>query len=131
MDYDKLQELDEVLADLTVAKKSPSKPPVEEGQLTVDVFQSGNEIIVQATVGGVNNDDLDISIAKDMVTIKGRRQRIEKVKQSDYFHQELYWGSFSRSIILPKDIDVDKAKASIKNGLLTLRLPVLNKRSEK
>jgi len=131
MDYDKLQELDEVLADLTVAKKSPSKPPVEEGQLTVDVFQSGNEIIVQATVGGVNNDDLDISIANDMVTIKGRRQRIEKVKQSDYFHQELYWGSFSRSIILPKDIDVDKAKASIKNGLLTLRLPVLNKRSEK
>ena len=126
-----MQELDEVLADLTVAKKSPSKPPVEEGQLTVDVFQSGNEIIVQATVGGVNNDDLDISIANDMVTIKGRRQRIEKVKQSDYFHQELYWGSFSRSIILPKDIDVDKAKASIKNGLLTLRLPVLNKRSEK
>ena len=131
MDYDKLQELDEVLADLTIAKKPPSKPPIEEGQLTVDVFRSGNEIVVQATVGGANNDDLDISIAKDTVTIKGHRQRIEKVKQSDYFHQELYWGFFSRSIILPEDIDVDKAKAFIKNGLLTLRLPALNKKSEK
>ena len=127
MNHDKLQELDEVLAELAISKKTLNKSPADEGQLTVDVFQSGNEVIVQATIGGVDSNDIDISIAKDMVTIKGHRQRVEKVKQSDYFHQELYWGSFSRSIILPEDIDVDKAKASIKNGLLTLRLPVLKK----
>lgn len=120
-------ELDEILADLTASKKSAPKLSDNEGQLTVDVFQSNKEIVIQATIGGVENNNIDISIAKDMVTIKGHRQKTEKVKQSDYFHQELYWGYFSRSIILPVDIDVDKSKALIKNGLLTIRLPVLGK----
>ena len=121
-------ELDETLAELTASKnKSDKTKPADEGQLTVDVYQSEDEIIIQSTIGGIDGKDMDISIAKDMVTIKGSRTKTEKVKQSDYFHQELYWGSFSRSIILPVDIDVDKAKASIKNGLLTVRLPILKK----
>jgi len=121
-------ELDETLAELTASKnKSDKTKPADEGQLTVDVYQSEDEIIIQSTIGGIDGKDMDISIAKDMVTIKGSRTKTEKVKQSDYFHQELYWGSFSRSIILPVDIDVDKAKASIKNGLLTIRLPTLKK----
>ena len=131
MDYEMNNELEEVLADLTVSKiktdKNKTSVSVNEGQLTVDVFQDDNEIIIQAIIGGVSNDNIDVSIAKDMVTIKGRRQKTEKVRQSDYFHQELYWGSFSRSIILPVDIDVDKARASIKNGLLSIRLPIIKK----
>lgn len=125
MDDETLQELDETLAELTAFKKTKAEPSNEEGQLTVDVFQVGNDIIVQSTIGGVDGKDIDISIAKDMVTVKGHRKKTEQTKNSDYFHQELYWGSFSRSIILPTDIDVDKAKASIKNGLLTIRLPIL------
>ncbi len=125
MDYEDFQELDEALADLTASKKIKTDPSDEEGQLTVDVLQIGNDIIVQSTIGGVESKDIDISIAKDMVTIKGHRKKTEQARGSDYFHQELYWGSFSRSIILPADIDVDKAKASIKNGLLTIRLPIL------
>ena len=122
-----MDELEEVLADLTASKKNIPESSADEGQLTVDVFQGNKEIVIQATIGGVRSEDIDVSIAKDMVTIKGHRQKTEKIKQSDYFHQELYWGSFSRSIILPVDIDVDKSKASIKNGLLSIRLPVLNK----
>ncbi|MBI2676365.1 MAG: Hsp20/alpha crystallin family protein [Candidatus Yanofskybacteria bacterium] len=121
-------ELDETLAELTASKnKSDKTKPADEGQLTVDVYQNEDEIIIQSTIGGIDGKDMDISIAKDMVTIKGSRTKTEKIKQSDYFHQELYWGSFSRSIILPVDIDVDKARASIKNGLLTIRLPILRR----
>lgn len=109
--------------------KSPvkTKPAEEEGQLTVDVYQTDDEIIIKSTIAGVTADDLDISITNEMVTIKGNRKFEEKVKESDYYYQELYWGSFSRSIILPEEIDADKAKATMKNGILTLRLPKLAK----
>lgn len=97
----------------------------EEGHLTVDVFQSGNNIVIQSTIAGADPNDIDVSITKDMVTIKGSRTQEEKIKSDNYYHRELYWGTFSRSIILPVDIDPDKSKASIKNGVLTIKLPKL------
>lgn len=106
-----------------VAKKEAK----EEGHLTVDVFQDGNNIIVRSTIAGADPNDLDISITKDMVTIRGHRSQEEKIKTSDYYHRELYWGEFSRSIILPTDIDPDNAKASMKNGILTIKLPRVDK----
>lgn len=114
---------------------SPVRRPVhhpenlnqEEGILTVDVFQIPDEIIIKSTIAGVGADDIDVAITKDMVTIKGKRHLEERVKNSDYYCQEIYWGSFSRSIILPEEIDPDKARASMKSGLLTLRLPKLSK----
>ena len=115
-------------ANLTTTKSSnKTKQKEEEGQLTVDVFQTDDEIVIKSTIAGVTADDLDISITNDMVTIKGSRSSDEKIKQSDYYYQELYWGSFSRSIILPEEIDADNAKASMKNGVLTIRLPKLAK----
>ena len=115
-------------ADL-IASKSPSKirEEDEEGQLTVDVYQTDDEIVIKSTIAGVTADDIDVSITNEMVTIKGNRKHEEKIKESDYYYQELYWGSFSRSIILPEEIDADSAKASMKNGVLTLRLPKLAK----
>ncbi|MBI3274098.1 MAG: Hsp20/alpha crystallin family protein [Candidatus Colwellbacteria bacterium] len=98
-----------------------------DGQLTVDVYQTESDIVVQSTIAGVDQNDIDIAVSKDMVTIKGRRANSEKTKTSDYYYQELFWGPFSRSIILPEDIDSDNAKASMKNGLLTIRLPKLSK----
>ncbi len=111
-------EKEEIVGQLAVKKEDK-----EEGHLTVDVFQNGDDIVVRSTVAGVNPDDIDISITKDMVTIRGQRKTEEKINSSDYYHRELYWGSFSRSIILPFDIDPDNAKASMKNGVLTIRLP--------
>ncbi len=107
------------------------EPLPEEGHLTLDVFRSGNDIVVQSTIAGTSPDNIDISITKDMVTIRGSRHSEEKIKTSDYYHKELYWGSFSRSVILPFDIDPDQAKASMKNGILTIRLPRLDKVSPK
>jgi HSP20 family protein len=109
---------------LTASKKGNNG---EEGQLTVDVFQTDNEIVIKSTIAGVGADDLDISLTNDMVTIRGVRHSDERVKGDDFYHQELYWGAFSRSIILPEDIDTEGAKATLKNGLLTLRLPKLSK----
>lgn len=99
----------------------------EEGHLTVDVFQSGKDIIIQSTIAGTDPKDIDVSITKDMVTIKGHRSSEEKTKSNDYYHRELYWGSFSRSVILPTEINPDDAKASVKNGVLTIRLPRVEK----
>ncbi|HZZ99276.1 MAG TPA: Hsp20/alpha crystallin family protein [Candidatus Paceibacterota bacterium] len=112
--------------ELTASKKQESRT-ANEGHLTVDVYQTDDEIVVQSTIAGTKSEDLDIQVTTDMVTIKGRRDRDEGVKPSDYFHRELYWGPFSRAIILPVDIDADSAKASYKNGILTIRLPKLEK----
>ena len=119
-------ENDEVIGQLAV-----KKDPGEEGHLTVDVFQSGNDIVVQSTIAGVDPNNIDVSITKDMVTIKGHRDTEENIKTADYYHRELYWGYFSRSIILPSDIDPDNAKASMKNGVLTIRLPKASNLSKK
>ena len=98
----------------------------QEGQLTVDVFQDDENIIIQSTIAGVSPDDLDVSITNDMVTIRGERRQQFDVDQEDYFYQECYWGTFSRSIILPVEIDADRAEAKIKNGILTVRIPKAN-----
>lgn len=122
METDFFDEQSDAKAILTVSKKGRGSVETE-GQLTVDVYQENGDIVVRSTIAGVNPDDLDISLTKDMVTIRGSRRREEKIKTADYYHQELHWGAFSRSIILPEEIDPDRAKATMKNGILTLRLP--------
>lgn len=99
----------------------------EEGQLTVDVYQTASEIIIKSMVAGVKPEDLDISITRDMVTIKGKRETERFVSDEDYYHRELYWGSFSRTIMLPAEVDVEEAEAIEKHGLLILKLPKVDK----
>lgn len=98
----------------------------QEGQLTVDVFQDDENVLIQSTIAGVSPEDLDVSITNDMVTIRGERRQQYMVDPEDYFYQECYWGTFSRSIILPIEIDADRAEAKIKNGILTIRIPKAN-----
>ncbi|MCX6731477.1 MAG: Hsp20/alpha crystallin family protein [Candidatus Parcubacteria bacterium] len=99
----------------------------EEGQLTIDVYQSPSEIIIQAIVAGVKPEDLDVSITQEMVTLRGKREDSRRIERENFFYQELYWGSFSRSILLPQEIDPDESEAILKNGLLTIKLPKLDK----
>ncbi len=112
-----------------VASEEPQNilEQVEEAQLTVDMWQTTDEIVVQAIVGGVKPEDLDVSISRDMVTLRGTREKHHEAHGTDYFYQELYWGTFSRSILLPQEVDSDEAQATIKNGLLTIHLPKLDK----
>jgi len=99
----------------------------EEAQLTVDVFNTPTEIIIKTMVAGVKPDDLDVSITRDMVTIRGERSEERTVAEQDYLHRELYWGTFSRAVSLPEEINVDEAEASEKFGMLILRLPKVDK----
>ena len=94
-----------------------------EGALTIDVYQTDNDIVIVSTIAGVTSKDLDVSITNDMVTISGERKNQVKVKQENYFYQECYWGPFSRSVILPIDVDAEKSAAELKDGVLTITLP--------
>lgn len=98
-----------------------------EGQLTIDVYQTDDEIVIESTVAGVEPDDIDIDISSESVTIRGERSKSETVAEENYLYQECYWGKFSRSIILPQEVDPDKAKADFKNGILRIRLPKIAK----
>ena len=116
----------EELTPVLAASKKQEKDD-HDGQLTVDVYQTEDDIVVQSTIAGVEQNDIDISVTNDMVTIKGKRATPEKISPPNYYYQELFWGPFSRSIILPEDVDSDNAKASMRSGLLTIRLPKLAK----
>lgn len=99
----------------------------KDGELPVDVYDDKDEIIVKTMVAGVRPEDLDISITRDMVTIKGSRQEEKEIIKNNYHYQELYWGSFSRTIMLPAEIDIEESEATEKHGLLILTLPKIDK----
>jgi len=101
--------------------------PETDGELAVDVYQSPTHIIIKAMIAGVRPEDLDVSITRDMVTIRGKREQHSEVTTSDFFFQELYWGSFSRTIVLPQEVEIEEAEASEKHGLLMIKLPKLDK----
>ncbi|MEN9582244.1 MAG: hypothetical protein RL641_198 [Candidatus Parcubacteria bacterium] len=132
--------MDETPEEEVMPAKPTSKTPASgeawfdeeptEGELTIDVYQTPTEIVIKCMVAGVKPEDLDISITRDMVTIKGKRETEKFVKEEDYFHQELYWGSFSRTIMLPAEVEVEEADAIEKHGLLIIKLPKIDKNKQ-
>jgi HSP20 family protein len=99
----------------------------EEGELSVDVYQTQTDIIIEAMVAGVKPEDLHLSITRDMVTIKGRREGNGTVGEDDYFYKELYWGNFTRTILLPHEVIIEDSEAVEKHGLLIIRMPKIDK----
>jgi len=112
----------------TIVEEISDEP---DGELALDVYQTPMAFIVESAIAGVNPDDIELSITPESVSIKGKREKIEKIKTENYIHQECFWGSFSRTIILPQEIDADKAQASLKNGVLKITLPKLNRNKAK
>ena len=98
-----------------------------EGELALDMHQTANEIVINTMVAGVRPDDLEISITREMVTVRGRREGPVGIDQHDYFHRELYWGPFSRTVVLPAEVEVEEAEATETHGLLVIRLPKIDK----
>ncbi len=123
------------IAPLTRGPGASLSPMMEEepaeaeadGELAVDVYQTPTHIIIKAMIAGVRPEDLDVSITRDMVTIRGRREQHTEGTAGDFFFQELYWGTFSRTIVLPQEVEIEEAEASEKHGLLTIKLPKLDK----
>ena len=106
-----------------IKQPKPAEEENTEGELAVDVYQTPTDIVIQAMIAGVRPDDVSISITRDIIIIKGERMAPKNIPQDSYFHNELYWGAFSRKINLPEEIDPDEAEAFEKHGLLMLRLP--------
>jgi HSP20 family protein len=94
-----------------------------EGQLSVDVFQKGDNLVVRSTIAGALPQNLEIFLNRDMLTVKGKRMHAETVENRDFFIRECYWGKFSRTIILPSDVNVEETKATLKDGVLTIVMP--------
>ena len=100
------------------------------GELAVDVYETPDAIVVKALVAGVQPQSIEIALTREMLTVSGRREDEREVEDDHYFQRELYWGSFSRTILLPEEIDVDLAEASEKHGILMIRLPKINKKKQ-
>ena len=102
----------------------------QEAELSLDVYQTENEIIIQTMIAGVHPDNLSINITRDSISIKGKREENQSIDKENYFVQELYWGTFSRSISLPEEVNLEEAEAIEKHGLLIIKLPKIDKNRE-
>ena len=129
--YSEVQKDSEPTPVLTDGQAEQEKAWLEEenydGQLSVDVYQVNDEIVIKSTIAGVRAEEVDVSINGDMITVRGVRPEQEEVAEEDYFYQECYWGGFSRSIILPCEVRSDRARATMEDGILTIRLPKLKR----
>jgi HSP20 family protein len=95
----------------------------EEGQLSIDVYQTPKNLVIKSTIAGVKPNDIDISINNDMLTVRGKREMMERIDSENYLYRECYWGSFSRSVILPVEVMAEKIEAYLEDGVLTIVLP--------
>ena len=99
----------------------------QEGELTVDVYQTDEDLVIQSVIAGITPENLDISIENDMLVIKGNREKPTEKEERNYFFQECYWGPFSRELVLPEEVDNSRIQASLKNGVLTIRIPKIER----
>ena len=107
--------------------KEPKWEEEIDAELTVDVYQTPTDVVVQAMVAGVRPEDLELTLSRDMITIRGKREESRTISEDNFFAKELYWGSFSRTILLPTEVDPEEAEAVEKHGLLTIKLPKIDK----
>jgi HSP20 family protein len=90
---------------------------------SVDVVEDDKEIRVSAELPGMNEKDIEVTLNKESLTIKGEKKEEKEDKGKDYYHMERSYGSFTRTIPLPVDVDTDRAEATFKNGVLTVKIP--------
>lgn len=108
-------------------EESENNEEEQAGELPIDMYQTDDSIVIRALVAGVNPEDLDIAITRDMVTLTGHREELQEAPDENYFHRELFWGNFTRTILLPEEILIDEAQAKEKHGLLEIILPKVDK----
>lgn len=101
--------------------------PEDEGQLSIDMYDSPNEYVVKAPIAGVRAEDLEVSVTEDMITIRGKRAHEIEHTEGGFHIQECYWGSFARSQSFPAPVIAERAEASLKDGVLTVSVPKANR----
>lgn len=121
-------EAEESLEDTDSKEKKWFEP---EGELAVDVYQTDQDFVIQTTIAGIKPEDLNVCVENDVITMRGNRKRPEEKEEKSYFYQECYWGFFSRQIISPVEIDASRAQASLKEGILTIRIPKIEREKKR
>jgi HSP20 family protein len=99
--------------------------PEEVPQLTVDVYRKTDSIFVVSTVAGITHSDLDISIENNTLSIKGFRKKPYESTEIESLLEECVWGEFFREITINENLDVSKIKALLKDGILSIEIPIL------
>jgi HSP20 family protein len=110
-----------VFAEVGVVPQEMWHESEEEGQLSVDVLQTAEEVIIMAVMAGARVEDVSLHLHDDLLTIRGVRH-IPIQEKAEFFYQECFWGKFSRTIVLPVSIKEESAQAEYRNGILTIRL---------
>jgi HSP20 family protein len=98
-----------------------------EAELSIDVYQTPTDIVIQTMVAGVKPEDLELSIARDIITIRGEREENRTIDEENYFTKELYWGKFSRTVSLPAEVEPEEVEAVEKHGLVTIKIKKVDK----
>ena len=124
---DKMDQLPTTREDIIDDGLAELSRSLDHGQLAIDIYETPSDLIVESPVSGVKPENLEISINNDVLTIKGSRERSKKIKKEDMLYQEVHWGSFSRSIVLPYEVISDRIEASLEDGILKVRLPKASK----
>lgn len=129
LEANKLKE--EVTSFEAIKNESLSYPQFEENAedftIMIDMYRKNNSIIIEAFIAGVSLSDLNITATTQTVTIKGNREFLNKTNIEKYSTQEISWGKFSRSILLPYEIEINKIEATDKYGLITIIMPIIDK----
>jgi len=113
--------------DVSVAPEetsTPEPPALTKGQISVDVYEDGGYLVIKAPIAGVKLSDLDIDVADNVITIRGKREQCDDLSTDQYIAQECYWGEFSRSVTLPHSINPAKVRATFsKDNVLKVFVP--------
>jgi HSP20 family protein len=106
-------------------RRSLGRWPVEErGWMpALDVFEKEDRFIVKAELPGIKDEDIDVSVVGDTLSIRGEKKTETEIKDEDYYRCERSYGSFYRSIPIPSNVDADKIEASFEDGILEVALP--------
>lgn len=98
-------------------------PGTVVGQLSVDLYDADDSLIIESTIAGVKSEDIDVTVEPDLITIRGERKKEDKPNKKKHYYQECFWGRFSRTLVLPVPVKPEGVKGNIKNGILTVVLP--------
>jgi HSP20 family protein len=99
----------------------------KEGQLVIDMYETEDELVVQTAIAGAKPEEINVVIENDTLSISGKRELKRKDANVKYLYQECFWGNFSREIILPTEVDPSRVKAVMEEGILTIRIPKIDR----
>jgi len=121
----------ESIEENSTPKEEKKRWKSDAGELAVDVYSTSKHIVIQAPIGGIKKDDIDITTEKDMVIIKGKRNRPEKEEINCFYTNECFFGDFQREVILPEETDPSRIEADMKEGILTIRVPKIEREKKR